>query len=74
MDLIEAAKNGDRAKLEELLEGGADASLRNERGETALMWAALRGDRDMVRKLLKAGAQLDARTRSRWANALMSLP
>ena len=45
-----------------LLEAGADANTRNERGSTPLHSAASSGDTPMVSVLLEAGADVNART------------
>lgn len=56
--LIEAAKTGDCALLDSLIDEGADLEQRDEYGWTALNWAAGRGSTDMVEHLLKAGANI----------------
>jgi ankyrin repeat protein len=58
--LLRAAAGTDTAKLEKLLALGADANLRNRRGETALQLAAASGRTDNVRLLIERGAKLEA--------------
>jgi len=55
----EAAKNGDTAKILELLAAGVPVETCDERGHTALYQAAARGHVEATRALLEAGA--DAR-------------
>ena len=61
--LIEAAKAGDGAVLERLLDGGADPDVRLPDGTTALHWAAYRDDLETADLLLRAGAPVDAANR-----------
>lgn len=56
--LIEAAKTGDCALLDCLIDEGADLEQRDEYGWTALNWAAGRGETGMVEHLLSAGANV----------------
>jgi ankyrin repeat protein len=43
------------------LEKGADINAQDERGMTALMWAAHMGDPEMTRLLISKGAKLNIR-------------
>lgn len=54
--LIEAAKSGRLAAVEELLQSGADVNERDEQGWTAIKFAAGRGDLSMVELLARHGA------------------
>ena len=56
--LIDAVKIGELAKVEELLNSGADIHQQDEQGWTPLNWAAGRGDLDMVKLLLDRGADV----------------
>lgn len=56
--LAEAARHGDAAIVEQLIERGADVNAKGEEGETALMWAASGGQFDMVERLIKANAKV----------------
>ena len=67
LQLIAAVKTGELAKVEEVLNSGADIHQQDEQGWTPLNWAAGRGDVDMVKLLLDRGADvfrvgLDQRT------------
>ena len=63
--LFGAAKAGNRAKCLQLLMTGADPNVRNNDGQTALMWADIWGQGDVGRDttsiLLAAGADPDIR-------------
>jgi ankyrin repeat protein len=54
---LSTAPNKAIAKM--LIERGADANAVNERGESALWWAALNGRADVVEVLLQAGADVN---------------
>lgn len=55
---MEAVKAGDAAAAERALAAGASADERDERGWTALCWAAGRGDAALVRLLVDGGADV----------------
>ena len=57
--LLEAARQGDRAKVEALLNEGADIDSRSRYGATPLFFAADRGHLDLVKLLVERGASLD---------------
>ena len=54
-----ATEAGDVARVDALLEAGADIDARDQYGQTALMNAARRGDAPLVRLLTGRGATLD---------------
>lgn len=54
--LLDAARNDDRATVSALLKQGAHVNAREEDGATALTWAADRVNLDLATLLLKAGA------------------
>ena len=56
MDLIDAARNGDIQRVQELLENGANPNIQNRNGRTALMVAIAWGYTDIVLLLLEKGA------------------
>jgi ankyrin repeat protein len=56
-EIADAASQGDKAKIERLLKGGADVNAGQGDGATALHWAAYRGDAELTTLLLKAGAK-----------------
>jgi uncharacterized protein len=56
LSLAEAAKQGDRDAVRELLNGPAKLGVAAADGTTALIWAAQHNDRQMVDMLLSAGA------------------
>jgi hypothetical protein len=60
-DLIESVKRGRVEIAHAFLEKGASPNARDERGGTALHWAAARGERKVVELLLVHGANIGAR-------------
>lgn len=58
LGLIEAAKAGDYAKAEALIESGADVNQQEEQGWTPLNFAAGRGDLPLVKLLVEKGADI----------------
>lgn len=58
-DLIATVRSGDTAKVNEFLQTPGQVSVRDERGNTALHWAALASNERLVAQLLEAGS--DAR-------------
>lgn len=58
--LIGAVKAGDTARVQALLEAGADAGAAELDGSTALLWASHRNDLESVRLLIEAGADPSA--------------
>jgi mono/diheme cytochrome c family protein len=61
--LMTAALYGDATTVRRLLQAGADPTVKNAAGATALMWAA--PDVDTMRVLLDAGADVNARSDDR---------
>jgi ankyrin repeat protein len=59
--LVDAIKSGDRAEAMRLIAAGADVTVAEADGTTALHWAAARNDADLVVRLLRAGARAAAR-------------
>ena len=60
-DLTEAAKEGDLARLKELLDAGADVDGADGSELTALHWASAWGHADACRLLIERGAEVGAR-------------
>lgn len=58
LQLIDAVKTGQLAKVDEVLNSGADIHQQDEQGWTPLNWAAGRGDLEIVRLLLAKGADV----------------
>lgn len=58
---LDAARHGDLATLEPMLEAGIPANLRDEKGNTLLMLAAYHGQPEAVSLLLDHHADPDAR-------------
>src|SRR6185503_21161011 len=58
--LVDAAKAGDRAAVQALLDAGKDANAAQPDGTTALFWAATRNDVQLVERRLRAGADVKA--------------
>lgn len=56
LQLIDAVKTGQLAKVEEALNAGADIHQQDEQGWTALNWAAGKGSVEIVSLLLDRGA------------------
>ena len=69
--LFMAAKNGNAAMIELLLEARADASSTNANGTTPLMLAAASGDTDALQVLLDHGADVNAKDNTNGQTALM---
>ena len=63
LDLIAAAKLGDAARINALLDAGRSVSATEPDGSTALHWAAQRGNPVVVEALIDAGAEVDAANR-----------
>ncbi len=59
-DLIEAVKRGRVAIVHAFLAKGASADARDDKGGTALHWAAARGEDSIVELLIAQGAAIDA--------------
>jgi ankyrin repeat protein len=58
LQLIDAVKTGQLAKVEEALNAGADVLQQDEQGWTPLNWAAGRGSVEIVSLLLNRGADV----------------
>src|SRR3989304_1718589 len=59
-DLIELVKKGDAEQVLIWLKKGADVHVRNQDGETALMWAAGGGYVKVAEALIQAGANINS--------------
>jgi ankyrin repeat protein len=60
MSLVTAAKQGDRAAVQSLLNGRAKQEVAGAEGTAALVWAATRNDLAIADLLLRAGADVKA--------------
>src|SRR5829696_6177040 len=58
LQLIDAVKTGQPAKVEEALNAGADIHQQDEQGWTPLNWAAGRGSVEIASLLLNCGAEV----------------
>lgn len=61
--LSDAAMEGDRSLVQELLQQNVDVNAAQGDGTTALHWAAYRDDAEMAELLIQAGADVHAKTR-----------
>ena len=57
LELIQAARRGDVAKVTSLLANGTDVNAKDNYGETALMKASILGHSEILQLLKKAGAK-----------------
>ncbi|HVS63710.1 MAG TPA: ankyrin repeat domain-containing protein [Thermoanaerobaculia bacterium] len=62
--VADAARDGDRETVRELLSRGEDPNAAHGDGLSPLHWAAVGGDRELAEMLLHAGARLTAKTRN----------
>jgi ankyrin repeat protein len=60
-ELISATKSGDVGEVERLIRSGVDLDIRDDGGNTALMWASFRNWGEVVKLLIEAGANLNGR-------------
>src|SRR5687768_5006398 len=60
-DLLAAARKGDAAAVEALLDKGVEVDFKNSYGATALSYAADRGHVEVVKVLLEHGADVNVR-------------
>jgi hypothetical protein len=60
-ELLDAASDGDAARVKELLRKGANVNARDESGHTPLHHAAYRGHAEVAELLLERGADVNAR-------------
>ena len=60
VSLVTAAKEGDRAAVQSLLQGRAKKDVAGIEGTAALVWAATHNDMAMADLLLRAGANVKA--------------
>jgi ankyrin repeat protein len=61
--LIAAARGGDLARLQELIDSGFDVDCELKYGASALLLAAGRGEAEVIRMLIKAGAKVNRRNK-----------
>lgn len=59
--LIQAVKNNDSAKAQQLIKSGANVNAKDESGMTVLMYAVMAGDTNIVNALLEAKANVNAK-------------
>jgi len=71
-ELVAAAERGDAARVRALLESGASADARDEKGVTALLAAVRGGSTEVVRLLIRTGAHVDASTATGWTPLMES--
>ncbi len=68
--LHDAVKNGDIARVQELIAAGEDLEAQDKLVGTALYWVALTGYADAARILIKAGADVNTHARGDGTTAL----
>jgi hypothetical protein len=73
MKFLEAAKNGCKADMLELLDEGANLEFKNDYNQTALVIAAAGGHVECVRLLAESGVDLDAKGNEGWTALLWPL-
>src|SRR5262245_17039928 len=61
--LVDAAMQGNKDAVRNLLKQGADVNTAQGDGMTALHWAAQKGDIELAKTLMYAGANVKAATR-----------
>jgi len=70
--LMLAARDGDRARVEHLLQEGADLNKANNNGGTPLMYAALGGSLGIVQLFIQKGAELDEVAKNGWSPMMIA--
>jgi ankyrin repeat protein len=60
-ELMSAIRNGDHARVEQLIRAGADANVADDDGTTALMHSVIESDVKMMKLLMDHGAALNAK-------------
>jgi ankyrin repeat protein len=72
-DWRDAALAGDVARLEALLDGGADIDALDRYGQSGLMIAAMHGNVDVARFLIERGAALDHTAKYRLSALMLAV-
>jgi len=70
--LMLAAKDGNQARVEHLLQEGADLNKANKNGGTPLMYAALGGNVEIVQLFIQKGAELDEVAKNGWSPLMIA--
>ena len=70
--LVRAARRGDLAKVQTLLDRGHSINVRSRHGDTALIMAASKADGVLVRALLARGAEVDAKSDNGYTALIMA--
>ncbi len=63
-DFIVAAKDGDIARVENMLSSGVNVNVKNSRGDTALIVASSEGHADIVELLISKKVDINAKNRN----------
>ncbi|MBQ6002370.1 MAG: ankyrin repeat domain-containing protein, partial [Synergistaceae bacterium] len=63
-DFVELCKSGDAVKVEEAIINGANVNAKDNKGYTALMWAAEKGHTEIAEMLINHGADVNAENNS----------
>src|SRR5260370_718676 len=72
--LMDAIRDGDSVRVQDLLEQGADPNARDDAGETALMRGTLYADVEVMRVLVAHGAKASARGQDGGSPLLRAVP
>jgi ankyrin repeat protein len=69
--LLVSAENGNTEIVVEVLKGGANINVQDNRAHTALMYASINGHTETANKLIENGANVNLQGGSKWDSALM---
>ena len=70
--LLDAARDGKMAKIEDLLAKGADINVQNAEGWTPLMFAVAAAHTKLTKLLLEKGADVNIKTKKGWTPLMIA--